>query len=61
MKIDLTLAEIEAALEAISEMTDGNARDFGEWKLATHRTRAEWNALLRAEEKLKAARREKAA
>jgi hypothetical protein len=61
MKIDLTPAEIEAALNAISQMTNGNARDFSEWKLATHSTRAEWNALLRAEEKLEAARRKRAA
>jgi hypothetical protein len=49
----LTKEEASAALLAIGQMTNGNARDFNEWKLQTSGTRAEWNALLRAETKLK--------
>jgi hypothetical protein len=52
--VRLTQAEALAALRAISEMTDGNAHSFDEWRLATHRSYAEWKSLLRAEEKIKA-------
>ncbi len=52
MLIDLTPAEARAAKAALSQMTDGNARDFHEWQLSTHGTSAEWKALLRAEEKI---------
>lgn len=50
--IKLTDAETRAVLDSISQMTDGNARDFAEWSLQTHGTRAQWNALLSAESKL---------
>jgi len=49
----LTRTELSAALEAISQMTDGNARSYDDWKSMTHGGKAEWNALLRAEAKLK--------
>lgn len=49
----LTDAEIRAALEAISQMTDGNARDYREWRLQTGGHYATWLALLRAERKLR--------
>lgn len=49
----LTDAELRAAIHAISQMTDGNARDFEEWRLGTSGTYVEWKALLRAEAKLK--------
>ena len=52
----LTLGEINALLKAVGEHTDGNARDFYEWRLGTSGSRAEWNALLRAERKLTAAK-----
>ena len=52
MNVNLTRAEITAALEAISQMTDGNARDFEEWKLSTSGTWAEWQALCRVQRKL---------
>jgi hypothetical protein len=48
-----TLAELWAALNAISQMTDGNARSFDEWKIMTHGSETEWSALLRAEAKLR--------
>lgn len=47
--------EIEAALNAMGQMTDGNARDFVEWRKCTSGSRAEWLALLRAEDKLQEA------
>lgn len=50
--VRLTAAEIRAALAAISQMTHGNARDYSAWREQTHRTYAEWQALLRAEAKL---------
>lgn len=53
----LTKVEIAAALEAMSQMTSGNAYDFELWKEQTHGTRHEWKALKRAEEKLLAAKR----
>lgn len=52
--IHLTRAEATAALNAIGQMTDGNARDFGEWHRSTSGTRAQWKALLRAECKIAA-------
>jgi hypothetical protein len=50
--VHLTRAEAAAAKEAISQMTFGNGHDFKEWKLSTHGTKAEWDALLSAEKKL---------
>ncbi len=51
--IPLSRAEIEAALNAIGQMTSGNAYDFGEWHKDTSGTRTEFNALIRAERKLR--------
>lgn len=48
----LTKGEARAVLDAISEMTDGNARDFAEWNRQTHRPHSVWRALLRAEAKI---------
>lgn len=45
--------EAKAGLEAISQMTDGNARSFDEWRQQTHGTHAQWKALLRLEAKLR--------
>jgi hypothetical protein len=42
-------AELRALVDAVGQMTEGNARDYSEWKSQTHQTRAEWHALLRAE------------
>lgn len=53
--VRLSDAELRAAIDAISQMTDGNARDYGEWKLCTGGSYAEWQALLRAQEKLQEA------
>ena len=53
----LTPAELTAALEAIGQMTSGNAHDFDSWKEQTHGTRRQWQALLNAEEKLIAAKK----
>ena len=50
--VSLSDAEARATLEAISQMTSGNARDYREWNNQTHGSYAEWQALLRAEEKL---------
>jgi hypothetical protein len=50
--IRLTDAERRAALDAIGQMTDGNARDFSEWRQQTSGHISEWRALLRAEAKL---------
>lgn len=50
--ICLTKGEAKAALDAISQMTFGNARDYSEWKSQTHGTRSQWEALLRAEAKI---------
>ena len=50
--IMLSPGEAKAALAAISEMTDGNARDFDEWRMQTHGTKNQWLALLRAEAKI---------
>jgi hypothetical protein len=52
-KTTLTRDEAQAALEAISQMTDGNARDFSEWRRQTCGTKAQWNALIRAEAKIR--------
>ena len=51
--IPFTSMERNAVVQAIGQMTDGNARDFGEWKSQTHGTAAEWRALLRAEARLR--------
>jgi hypothetical protein len=51
--VRLTKAEAQAALDALGQMTCGNAYDFGEWRKNTSGTRAEWDALLRAEKKLR--------
>jgi len=48
-------AEARAAIAAVSQMTDGNARDYAEWRKQTHGSLHEWQALLRAEAKLKVA------
>jgi hypothetical protein len=53
--ITLSTAEIKAALEAISQMTDGNNRDYDEWRQQTHLSHAAWRALLRIETKLQEA------
>jgi hypothetical protein len=45
----LTAREARAALEAIGQMTIGNARDFRSWRGQISGTRTEWKALLRAE------------
>lgn len=50
----LTQAEAKAALEAISQMTEGNANDFTEWRKQTSGAFATWKALRRAEAKLTA-------
>jgi hypothetical protein len=50
----LTRPEARAALEAISQMTSGNARSFVEWRSQTSGTLADWRALLRAEAKIQA-------
>ena len=50
--VQVSRFEAKAALDAISQMTDGNARDFVEWRKQTHGTRAQWQALLRIESKL---------
>lgn len=50
----LTKGEAKAALQAIGQMTDGNARDYGEWTSQTHGTVSQWRALLRAEAKIAA-------
>lgn len=50
--VKLSPAEARAAFSAISQMTDGNARDFTEWRKSTSGTKAEWLALLRAEAKI---------
>lgn len=47
--VPLTRAEAGAVIGAIGQMTDGNARDFGEWRKQTSGTRTQWLALLRAE------------
>lgn len=52
LTVKLTEAELRAALNAISQQTDGNARSFEEWRQGTSGSRHEWNALIRAEEKL---------
>lgn len=52
--VQLTQGEAKAALEAISQMTDGNARSFDEWRQQTHGTNGQWLALLRAEAKINA-------
>lgn len=52
-----TRAEAREALNAIGQMTDGNARCFEEWNKQTCGNRHEWNALLRAEAKLREALR----
>ena len=51
----LTNREIIALINAVAQMTDGNARDFDEWRKQTSSTRREWNALLQGEAKLHAA------
>lgn len=58
--LQLTSAEARAALEAISQMTDGNGRDFSEWRLQTHGSHPRWLALLRAERKIMALLKETA-
>ena len=50
--IKFTQGEARAALEAISQMTDGNARCFEEWRKQTCGSYSTWLALLRAEAKL---------
>ena len=55
MQIDLTKSKIAAVLEAIGQQTGGNAYDFKEWSMSTSGTRAEWEALRRAEKKLEEA------
>lgn len=52
--LDVTRAEARAALGAIGQMTDGNGRDYREWRLQTHRSHAEWRTLLYIEQKLQA-------
>lgn len=47
--VPLTRFEARQALLAIDQLTGGNARDFNEWRLQTHGTRKQWDALLRAE------------
>jgi hypothetical protein len=49
---NLTRAEAEALIEAVSQMTGGNAYDYASWKECTSGTRKEWRALLRGEAKL---------
>ena len=51
----LTRAELSAVLEAISQMTDGNARDFSSWREQTCGNRREWANLLSGEGKLQSA------
>lgn len=55
--VTLSDAEARAALDAIGQMTQGNANSFTEWQSQTHGSHAEWLALLRAEAKLTEARR----
>lgn len=50
--VQFTPAELSAVLDAISQMTYGNANDYGEWRMQTGRPRREWSALLRGEAKL---------
>lgn len=50
--IPVTKGEAKQMREAISQMTDGNARDFAEWRKQTHGTRSQWDALMRGEAKL---------
>jgi hypothetical protein len=51
--IKLTKAEASAALDAISQMTDGNARDYSSWREQTCGAYATWQALIRAEQKIR--------
>jgi len=51
--IRLTVAEAKAALEAIGQMTQGNGYSFKEWHSQTSEPRRVWDALLRAEQKLR--------
>lgn len=53
--VSLTRAEIHAVLEAVGQMTSGNARSFDEWRQQTSGSKREWNALLRGEAALLAA------
>ena len=48
-------SEASAVLKAVGQMTGGNSYDFEEWKKSTSGTHTEWNALLRAEAKLREA------
>lgn len=48
----LTRAEIRALVNAVGQMTDGNANDFPSWRSQTSGTRTEWNALKAGEAKL---------
>jgi len=50
--VTLTKAEILALLEAVGQMTDGNARDYPSWEQQTGGTPAQWRALLRGEVRL---------
>jgi hypothetical protein len=50
----LTPAEAKAALGAIGQMTGGNGYCFEEWQSQTSQPRQVWDALIRAEQKLKA-------
>jgi hypothetical protein len=53
--VPLSKFEIIQLLEAIGQMTDGNARSFDEWRKQTHGTISQWNALIAAEQRLRAA------
>jgi hypothetical protein len=50
--VPLTKGEAAQLLEAVGQMTDGNARDFDEWRKQTHGSHAQWRALLKGEHKL---------
>jgi hypothetical protein len=54
--VPLTRVEANALCEAVSQMTDGKARDFNEWRFATRGTRRQWAALVRGEVRLREAR-----
>lgn len=53
--VALTPGEAKQACLAIGQMTDGNARDYAEWRLCTNGTRQQWQKLLSAEAALKEA------